>query len=90
MGVLLATFTEWMDCLFPDHPPLATDVSRRDSLRNLCPVHGVLSDDNRTTIDGRCLIPMVSASELARRRVPGSVPWLHENLVNARRCILYA
>ena len=42
---------------------------------------------NRTTIYWRYFIPMRSARERARRRVPGSFPWLHRNQVNARSCI---
>jgi hypothetical protein len=45
---------------------------------------------NRTTIYWRCFIPMASASETARRRVPGSFPRLHRNQVSARECILYS
>ena len=35
-------------------------------------------------------IPMVSASDMARPRVPGSFPRLHRNQVSALECILYS
>ena len=50
----------------------------------------LLPEGNRTTIYWRCFIPMESASDLARRRVPGSFPWLHRNQVSALECILYS
>ena len=49
-----------------------------------------LPEGNRTTIYWRCFIPMLSASEMARHRVPGPFPRLHRNQVSARRCILYS